>query len=197
MRGSYPGELRVRVIEFVEAGGSRRDAAEHFQVGASSAVRWLQRFRKDGTSEPMPRGGGASPLEKYSRQILDLIGEQRDLTLNELVSMPRKQRISASSSALSRFFARHGITLKKKPAGGGAQARRRWIREQGWLIPPGSYLSTRQQSPQYGAPERLEPPRRTPGRGRVHGAMGDGNVHRWPASNPSSTVRAGSREISH
>src|SRR5580692_1402565 len=66
---------------------------------------------------------GASPLEKYSQQILDLIGEQRDLTLNELVSILRKRRISASRSALSRFFARHGITFKKKPAGGGAQAR--------------------------------------------------------------------------
>ena len=41
MRGPYPGDLRVRVIEFVEAGGSRRDAAEHFEVSASSAIRWL------------------------------------------------------------------------------------------------------------------------------------------------------------
>ena len=80
MRGQYPRKLRVRVIEFVEAGGSRRDAAEHFQVSASSAIRWLQRFREDGTSEPMPRGGSASPLEKYSPQILALIRKQRDLT---------------------------------------------------------------------------------------------------------------------
>jgi len=101
------------VIEFVEAGGSRRDAAEHFQVSASSAIRWLQRFREDGTFQPMPRGGGASPLEKYSEQILALIREQRDLTLNELVSILRKRRISASRSALSRFFARHGVTFKK------------------------------------------------------------------------------------
>ena len=128
MRGPYPGALRIRVIQFVEAGGSRRDAAEHFEVSASSAIRWLQRFHEDGTFEPMPRGGGASPLEKYSQQILDLIGEQRDLTLNELVSILRKRRISASRSALSRFFARHGVTFKKKPAGGGAQARRRGSR---------------------------------------------------------------------
>ena len=79
MRGPYPGDLRVRVIEFVMAGGSRRDAAEHFEVSASSAIRWLQRFREDGTSEPMPRGGSTSPLEKYSQQILALIGEQRDV----------------------------------------------------------------------------------------------------------------------
>jgi transposase len=78
-------------------------------------------------------------LEKYSQQILDLIGEQRDLTLNELVSILRKRRISASRSALSRFFARHGITFKKslradeRKRADVARARQRWIREQGWL----------------------------------------------------------------
>ena len=46
-----------------------------------------------------------------------------------------------SRSALSRFFARHGITIKKKSAGGRAEARRRRPRaptldwEQGFLDP--------------------------------------------------------------
>jgi transposase len=113
MRGPYPGELRIRVIDFVEAGGSRREAAEQFQVSASSAIRWVQRFREDGTSEAMPRGGSTSPLEKYSQQILALIRGQRDLTLNEIVSALHKRRIPGSRSALSRFFARHDITFKK------------------------------------------------------------------------------------
>lgn len=128
MRGPYPGDLRIRVIEFVEAGGSRREAAEQFQVGISTAIRWVQRFREDGTSEPMPRGGSTSPLEKYLPHILALIREQPDLTLNELVSALRKRRIRGSRSALSRLFARHGITFKKKPAGGGAEASRRGSR---------------------------------------------------------------------
>ena len=125
MRGPYPCELRVRVIGFVEGGGSRREAAEQFDVSVSSAIRWLQRFRDNGTTEPMPRGGSTSPLERHSERILAFIGEQPDLTLDEMVLALRKRRISASRSALSRFFARHGITVKKKPAGGGAQASRR------------------------------------------------------------------------
>jgi hypothetical protein len=44
MRGPYPGELRRRVIGFVEAGGSRREAAEQFDIGVSSAIRRMQRF---------------------------------------------------------------------------------------------------------------------------------------------------------
>src|ERR1700736_971967 len=67
MHGPYPGELRTRVIDFVEEGASRREAAEQFDVSVSSAIRWVQRFRQDGTCEPMPRGGSTSPLEKHSR----------------------------------------------------------------------------------------------------------------------------------
>jgi len=102
--------LRRRVIGFVEAGGSRREAAEQFDIGVSSAIRWMQRFREDGTCEPMPRGGSTSPLEQYAQQILAL----PDLTLDEIVLALDKRRIPASRTALSRFFARHGITIKKK-----------------------------------------------------------------------------------
>ena len=79
MHGPYPGELRTRVIDFVEEGGSRRGAAEQFDVSVSSAIRWVQRFRENGTFEPMPSGGSSSPLEKHSRQILALISAQPTL----------------------------------------------------------------------------------------------------------------------
>src|SRR6478672_8343447 len=154
MHGPYPGELRTRVIDFVEEGGSRREAAEQFDVSVSSAIRWVQRFRENGTSEPMPSGGSTSPLEKHSRQILALISEKTDLTLNEIVLALHKRRIPGSRSALSRFFARHGITIKKKSAGGRAEARRHrapradaGFGSKAFLIRPTSYLSTRRQSP--------------------------------------------------
>jgi transposase len=67
-------------------------------------------------------------LEKYSQQILAMIREQRDFTLNEIVSALHRRRIPGSRSALSRFFARHGITFKKKPPGGRAEASRRGSR---------------------------------------------------------------------
>ena len=127
MRGPYPGELRIRVIHFVEAGGSRREAGEQFHVSASSAIRWVQRFHEDGVCEPMPRGGSTSPLEKYSQQILALIREQRDLTLNEIVSLLHRRRIPGSRSALSRFFARHGITFKKKACGRQSASEPTWL----------------------------------------------------------------------
>ena len=125
MRGPYPGELRRRVISFVEAGGSRREAAEQFDIGVSSAIRCMQRFREDGTCEPMPRGGSTSPLEEYAHQILALNRERPDLTLDEVVIVLHKRRIPGSRSAISRFFARHDITIKKKSARRRAKESRR------------------------------------------------------------------------
>ena len=46
MPKAYAGDLRERVIEAVEAGGSRREAAERFEVSVASAVKWLQRRAK-------------------------------------------------------------------------------------------------------------------------------------------------------
>ena len=75
------------------------------------------------------RFGGVVALDSLSfsveeGQICALIGAHPDLTLNEIASALHKRRIPVSRSALSRFFARHGITFKKKPAGGRAQASR-------------------------------------------------------------------------
>jgi len=64
-------------------------------------------------------------LEKHTKRILALVREQPDHTLGEIVSVLRKRRIATSRSALSRFLARHGITFKKKPASGRAEASRR------------------------------------------------------------------------
>jgi transposase len=98
MQRPYPGAIRVRVIDFVEAGGSRRDAAEQFDVCVSSAVRWVQSFRSDGRSEPMPRGGRISPLERHSQRIFALIGEQPDLTLARSFERSPAPNVSSTSS---------------------------------------------------------------------------------------------------
>jgi transposase len=124
MPQSYSGDLRERVIEAVEAGASRREAAECFEVSVSSAVKWLQRWRESRSAAPKPRGGSISPLEEYATEILVLVAEQPDLTLVETVAELRKRRIKTSRSALWRFFQRHNVTLKKKPASGREAASR-------------------------------------------------------------------------
>jgi transposase len=116
MPKAYSGDLRERVIEAVEAGASRREAAERFDVSVASAVKWLQRWCKTRSAAPKPRGGSISPLEEFASEILALIAEQTDMTLVETVAALRKRRIRTSRSSLWRFLDRHNITLKKKPA---------------------------------------------------------------------------------
>jgi transposase len=117
MPKSYSQALRERVIEAVEMGASRHEAADRFDVSVSSAVKWLQRWRRSKSAAPKPRGGSVSPLEAHAEDILAMNAAQPDLTLMETVGELRKRRIRTSRSALSRFYARHGITFKKKPAG--------------------------------------------------------------------------------
>jgi transposase len=120
MPTSYSAEMRERVIARVESGASRREAAEHFEISPSAAVKWLQRWHDDGSATAIPRGGSASPLEKHANWLLALIAKQPDLTLDEVLVAMRKRRIAGSRTALWRFFARHKLTFKKKPARGGA-----------------------------------------------------------------------------
>src|SRR5262249_41570474 len=125
MARSHSVDLRMRVIEAVEAGASRREAAELFDVDASSAVRWLQYWNETGRCDPKPRGGSISPLERYAEQILALVTEQSDLNLEEIVTELRKRRIRTSKSSVARFFERHDMTFKKKESAGRGTASRR------------------------------------------------------------------------
>lgn len=123
MPRSYSTDLRERVIDAVEKdGASRREAAERFDVSVSSAVKWLQRWRQGWGAAPKPRGGSVSPLEAHAEFILALVTERTDLTLKETLVELLKRRIRTSKSALSRFFIRHNITLKKNSTSRGTTA---------------------------------------------------------------------------
>ncbi len=120
----YSNDLRARVIEAIESGASRREAADRYELSVSVVVLWTQRWEQTGSFAAKPSGGSISPLEKHSEWLLALVAEQPDLTLIEIVAAMRKRGIKGSRSAVWRFFDRHGISFKKKPASGGTRARR-------------------------------------------------------------------------
>lgn len=113
MSVAYSPDLRVRVIEWVEAGASRREAAERFGVSVSSAIRWLREWIDGGRAEAKPRGGSRSPLEDHATWLLALIAKRPDLTLEEVVAEMGKHGIEGSRTAVWRFFERHDISFKK------------------------------------------------------------------------------------
>jgi transposase len=128
MPKAYSADMRTRVIGRVESGASRREAAEHYEVSASTAVIWVKCFRETGRCAAKPRGGSISPLEEHAAFLLALIEEQPDLTLDEVVFAMRRHKVAGSRTAVWRFFQRHKITFKKSAARGGAGARGRGSR---------------------------------------------------------------------
>jgi len=119
----YSSDLRARVIEDIEAGASRREAADRYGLSPSVVVLWAQRWEETGSVAATPSGGSTSPLEKHAEFFLRLIVEQPDVTLDEIVEVMRKKRVPGSRSAVWRFFQRHNISFKKKPIRGRAKAR--------------------------------------------------------------------------
>jgi transposase len=112
----YSQDLRERVVRAVEAGASCREAAAAFEVSASSAIRWVARWRLTRSAAAKPMGGKRSPLDAHKPWLLELIAAEPDLTLEEIRGRLRQRGIKVSASSVWRFCDRHGITFKKKPA---------------------------------------------------------------------------------
>ena len=76
-------DLRIRVIEAVEAGSSRRGAAARFGVSVSSAIRWVDVWRRTGRTAPYPRGGDrrSGRIEGAAEFLLAKVEETPDITL--------------------------------------------------------------------------------------------------------------------
>jgi Homeodomain-like domain len=68
MARAYSADMRQRVIDRVENGASRREAAEHYEVSPSTAVIWVKCFRETGRCAAKPRGGSTSPLCEAAEQ---------------------------------------------------------------------------------------------------------------------------------
>lgn len=112
-------DLRVRVIQAVEGGMSRRAAAERFGVSPASAVRFVREWRESGTKRAKRQGGDrrSHRIEAYREFILSAIEAKPDLTLEEIAEMLESERaVSFAPSSIWRFLDRHAVTFKKKPA---------------------------------------------------------------------------------
>jgi transposase len=126
MGRAYSADLRVRVVDAIAAGASRRATARLFAVSVSSAIRWAHRWRETGSVAPRPLGGvSRSPLEAHDAWLLALIDSEPDLTLEEVRTRLRERGVATAASSVWRFFERRGISFKKNAAGERAGACRR------------------------------------------------------------------------
>ncbi len=117
MARPYSQDLRERVVASVVGGRSCRATAAIFGVSVACVVKWCQRFRTSGSAAAY-RMGGHRPRSLVGERdwLLARLAEKPDLTLRAVVAELAARGITASYGAVWRFFAREGITFKKKPA---------------------------------------------------------------------------------
>jgi transposase len=78
-------DLRQRIVRAVDAGSSRRQAAERFAVSPSAVIKLMQRVRQTGSTAPAQIGGHRRPiLEPHADMIRDLVARQPRITLAEI-----------------------------------------------------------------------------------------------------------------
>src|SRR5215468_6197080 len=75
----YSRDLRERVIESIEAGASRREAAELDGISPSVVVIWAQQWKATGSVAAKPSGGSVS-AQDHAEFLLGLVAEQPDLS---------------------------------------------------------------------------------------------------------------------
>jgi transposase len=118
--------LRERVVDFVEAGHSRRAAANHFGVSASFAVKLLSRLRNTASLAPAKQGRpcGAGKLAAHRDFLIGRVEKHPDMTMPELAAaLETEAAVRVSPASLSRFLCKAGFTYKKNASGGGARTR--------------------------------------------------------------------------
>lgn len=115
MTWAYSSDLRERVIGAVASGLSATSAAKVFSVSASSAIKWVRQWRLDGRTAPSRvRGHRRAVLDPHAALLLNLIGAQCDITLEEIRALLRERNIVVSVATVWSFYDRHGISFKKK-----------------------------------------------------------------------------------
>jgi transposase len=129
MARALSGDLRGRVVEAVNDGLSRHEAAERFGVSVASAVRWVSAWRRTGQAAAQRQGGDrrSRRIEAVGETILSALKAKVDLSLDELVGLLwRRHGERFARSTVWRFLDRHAMTVKKNRARRRAgEARRR------------------------------------------------------------------------
>src|SRR5580658_5116030 len=107
----YSDDLRERVVAAIEAGRTRVEVAELYNMALSTVGGFIKRKRETGSVRPDKFGGYKTfALEDHTARVKELVAEQPDSTLAELQA---KEYVNVSQSAISRFLHYINMTFKK------------------------------------------------------------------------------------
>jgi transposase len=109
---AYSIDLRQRVLEDCDGGGTTREVALKYRVSESWVRRLKQRRREQGEVAPRRSGNPQPPRWRaHAEQLEQLVAQQPDATLGEL-----QQRLGTKLSlqTLARALRALQLTFKKK-----------------------------------------------------------------------------------
>jgi len=110
-------DLRERVVAAVERDGlSRHEAAARFGVAASSAIKWVRRFRETGSVAPGQIGGHKPRILRGEHRDWLLERATRDFTLRGLVAELAERGVKVDYRSVWEFVHAEGLSFKKKRA---------------------------------------------------------------------------------
>jgi transposase len=117
---AYSEDLRKKIVEAVERGMPKIEAARTFGVGISSVKRYVATYREGRSLTPKKRPGSKPKLDEGARKLLEAnLEDHPEATLPQRCEFLRRVcGVSVSDSTVSRMLRRMGWTRKKD----------RWVR---------------------------------------------------------------------
>ncbi|MCY3753513.1 MAG: hypothetical protein OXG99_05410 [Alphaproteobacteria bacterium] len=115
MPKALPIELRSRVLASLAEGMTFVEAAETFDVGVATIVRWRRLERERGDARPRKTGGDRRSwrIEAASGAILALLEEDPELPINALRAALREQGLVFGYGTVRMFLKRHGFKRRR------------------------------------------------------------------------------------
>jgi transposase len=112
---AYSEDLRRKIVEAVERGMPKIEAARAFGVGISSVKRYVATYREGRSLAPKKRPGSKPKLDEGARKLLEAnLEEHSEATLPQRREfLQRVCGVSVSDSTVSRMLRRMGWTRKK------------------------------------------------------------------------------------
>lgn len=108
-------DLRVRLVAAVESGMSCRSVARHFDVGDSTVIRLMERYRETGSVEPAKIGGHRPRvLEDERAWILSRVAQEPEVTTRKLADELAERGIKVSHVSVWNLLKRAEQSHKKR-----------------------------------------------------------------------------------
>jgi transposase len=117
---AYSEDLRKKIVEAVQRGMPKIEAARTFGVGISSVKRYVATYREGRSLAPKMRPGSKPKLDEGARKLLEAnLEDHPEATLPQRCEFLRRVcGVSVSDSTVSRMLRRMGWSRKKD----------RWVR---------------------------------------------------------------------